>query len=104
MGELVGTKLWKASGGSYYFECPGCQRPHGFWTAEYYGGDTSKHPAWSWNGDGDKPTVTPSINCDASRPERHCHFFITNGQIAYQMDCWHNLKGQTVNLPDWGQD
>jgi len=41
---------------------------------------------WGWNGDMDKPTLTPSINCIAEKngkPTGGCgwHGFITNGVI-----------------------
>lgn len=42
---------------------------------------------WAWNGDKDRPTITPSINCIAEKdgkPTGGCgwHGFITNGRIA----------------------
>jgi hypothetical protein len=41
---------------------------------------------WGWNGDRDKPTLTPSINCLAEKdgkPTGGCgwHGFITNGEF-----------------------
>jgi hypothetical protein len=41
---------------------------------------------WGWNGDRERPTVTPSINCIAEKdgkPTGGCgwHGFITNGEI-----------------------
>jgi hypothetical protein len=42
---------------------------------------------WGWNGDQDRPTLTPSINCLAEKdgkPAGGCgwHGFITNGAIT----------------------
>lgn len=30
-----------------------------------------------------------------------CHSFVTDGKIQFLNDCFHSLKGQTVDLPDW---
>jgi hypothetical protein len=71
------------------------------------------HPVWEWNGDLEKPTVTPSIlvtypaNPDALeefkewRLERRCHVFVKNGKIQFLADCTHPLAGSTVDIPDW---
>lgn len=50
---------------------------------------------WSWNGDADKPTFHPSLNYPGK-----CHSFIREGKIQYLNDCSHDLRGQTVELPD----
>lgn len=75
---------------AYFFYCPGCNHVHAF-----------HHPRWTWNGSLDKPTVSPSINCNPSEPKRRCHFFIRNGRIEYCRDSYHQLAGLTVDLPDW---
>lgn len=77
----------------YFFYCPGCQFRH---FVRVSGGP----PVWSWNRDQDKPTVTPSIVVDVDGKGGTCHFFINDGQIRFLDDCWHALKGQTVELPD----
>lgn len=74
----------------YSFFCPGCKYDHSF-----------EVPRWTWNGSLEKPTFTPSLMCNASIPSSRCHSFVTNGQIAFLPDCWHNLAGQTVDLPDY---
>lgn len=33
-------------------------------------------------------------------PESRCHSFITDGKIQYLSDCFHELAGQTVDLPE----
>lgn len=77
----------------YVFFCPGCKRVHFF------------SDRWSFNGDMENPTVTPSIltgkhdfNTD------RCHSFITDGQIQFQSDCYHELAGQTVPLGDCSEE
>jgi hypothetical protein len=59
---------------------------------------------WSFNGDGDRPSFTPSMNIGVGpfpdgRIER-CHYFVTDGQIQYCADSTHAMAGQTVELPD----
>lgn len=89
--------------GQYFFECPGCKEFHAVWTAD----EGYPHPIWGFNGDIDKPTVTPSIltrypaNPEATdESERVCHSFITDGNVQFLSDCWHSLAGQTVELPE----
>lgn len=94
-------KVYKATGkasdvpeGTYFFECPGCGCLHSF-----------KHPPWYFNGDKERPTVTPSIlvngNSACINPTaKRCHSFITDGKIRFLDDCEHELKGQTVELGD----
>ena len=83
----------------YIFWCPGCKHAHGF--------KTSGHGAvWTFNGDMEKPTVSPSIltngnyhliNPDAPR----CHLFLRDGNLEFLSDCSHDLAGQTVPLEDF---
>ena len=30
----------------------------------------------------------------------YCHSFVTDGRIQYLDDCTHELRGQTIDLPD----
>ena len=76
----------------YHFWCPGCGAYHGF--------HVKGTVTWKFNGDMEKPTFTPSLLIDKSRPERRCHLFLTDGQLRFLGDCWHDLKGTTVPLPD----
>ena len=53
----------------------------------------------------EKPTVRASILVNGN-PALHnptakrCHSIITDGKIQFCGDCEHELKGQTVDLPD----
>lgn len=78
--------------------CPGCEQGHVFTTNS----PNAKHN-WTFNGDMDSPTFSPSMLVNKSWPERRCHSFVRNGQIQFLGDCFHELKGQTVDLPadDW---
>lgn len=118
--SALGSKLRRLEGGLVYFRCPGCKTGHQVRVE----GDGS--PKWGFNGDGDRPTFTPSIlvrtghfvelhgkHCDKSGdPEWPCdcvccHSFVTDGRIQFLSDCTHELAGQTVDLPDataiWGE-
>jgi len=78
----------------YWFHCPGCEYNHGVRVK-------GPHPVWQWNGNVDKPTVSPSLLVNGSTPETRCHSFITDGKIQFLGDCFHSLKGQTVEIPDY---
>ena len=74
------------------FECPACGCCHFI-----------RQPAWSFNGNYEHPTITPSIlvNADRNNPNTpRCHSFVKDGFIQFLDDCSHNMKGQTLELPD----
>lgn len=73
-------------------KCPGCGRHH---RVRVEGeGDT-----WYWNGDEERPTFTPSVHVmPGSKAE--CHFHVEDGRIQFLPDCYHELAGETVELPE----
>jgi hypothetical protein len=100
-------------GGSLGFWCPGCKEMH------------CVSSSWSFNGDHDRPTFSPSVlvtsghyvplfrrgidSCwctyQAEEGEdpapfkcQRCHSFVRDGQIQFLSDCTHELVGQTVPL------
>jgi hypothetical protein len=77
------------------FNCPGCGCNHPF-----HVGFTGR-PNWSWNGDYDKPTFSPSLVVFKDEPSQRCHSFVTDGKIQFLGDCFHDLKNQTVEIPEW---
>lgn len=100
--------LHKANDSTVFFWCPGCDEAHQVIIA----GDK----AWGFNNDYDEPTFSPSYLTWADPnpkavPEHdpkgkyrngfRCHSFIHLGKIQFLDDCTHELKGQTVELPDW---
>lgn len=94
------AKFEKVAGskGLYSFWCPGCQCAHQVWTkSEGY-----PHPVWGFNGNIDKPTVTPSIKVEypVGDQVKICHSFIRDGEIEYLSDCTHSLAGKTVGMLD----
>lgn len=74
----------------YWFHCPVCNCDHAYHV-----------PFWTWNGSMDAPTFHPSLLCNRDDPKSRCHLFIEDGKIKFQGDCYHELKGKTVDLPDW---
>lgn len=100
----IGTKILRREG--YYAGpthahwCPACKAMHDIAVEQPFANGAS----WSFNGDGDRPTFSPSVNCSwgpfpDGRIER-CHYFVKAGKIQYCGDCTHSLAGQTVDLPD----
>lgn len=83
----------------WVFHCPGCGYDHGLWIRQCLEGG---NPQWSFNGDVDKPTFSPSllVYVDDTRKESQCHSFIRDGMIQFLDDCKHELAGQTVEIPD----
>lgn len=86
------------------FWCPGCENEHG------QGGmhmlpvnTTDKSPSWGFNGDMERPTLTPSILTRYGRGQV-CHSFLVDGVFQFLGDCTHRFAGQNVpmpDLPDW---
>lgn len=90
--------------GVVYINCPGCGHPHSLDTVAR----NECGAMWTWNKDTVHPTFSPSLNVswyynksDGTRIDGQCHSFINNGMIQFLDDCTHELKGQTVSLPDW---
>jgi hypothetical protein len=90
MPKVVDLTNEKGEFGCHYIECPACGYGHGF------------DSRWSFNGDYDKPTFTPSMLVNANMPQlgHRCHSFITDGKIQFLSDCTHKYAGQTMDLPD----
>lgn len=73
--------------------CPGCKSTHIIYTK---GSGT----IWSWDGNVDAPTVTPSVRIFIGN-KTLCHYYLKGGKIDFLGDCAHELKSQSVDLPDW---
>jgi len=84
--------------GIFEFYCAGCKMEHVFYTVK----DVPNRPTWLFNGDLDKPTLSPSLLVEFTWGEERtpcrCHSFIKEGNIQYLNDCTHALAGQTVPL------
>jgi hypothetical protein len=91
----------------YQIKCPGCKHTHTVYTNPLY-----SSVCWGYNGNQSMPTFTPSLRVTTGSlaspgfvdpegvPPTCCHSFITDGAIQYCSDSTHELKGQTVELPE----
>ena len=87
------TKLASGNGERFLmFWCPGCDEPHG---PRIEGGSP-----WTWDGNREQPTLSPSILVTDHAGSR-CHSFLRAGRLEFLSDCTHAMAGQTVDLPDW---
>lgn len=118
------TRFKDLGDGNVAFHCPGCGNSHVLPTA------AGESPRWDWNGDLERPTLTPSILRRAGHYSQYhqadrgcwcthnaekiargeepsgfscviCHSFVTDGRIQYLSDCTHALAGQTIDLPPY---
>lgn len=101
------TKLVKINRTGLAHWCPACDSGHEI----NVGGVNSSGARWAFNGNAQCPTFSPSINLKINTPDMGadyqpdiastvCHYFISGGKIQYCADCTHELRGQTVDLPD----
>ena len=72
----------------YIYWCAGCKHSHAIWVRE-------QHPCWTFDGNFERPTIKPSVKIEGV-----CHHIITDGMIAYQADCSHELDGQTIEMSE----
>jgi len=92
---------WSSMDGSQHGKilflwCPGCDALH---SVELEHSPTT----WNWNGDLEKPTISPSILTHMSDVNK-CHCYVRDGKWEFLSDSYHALAGQTVemvDLPDW---
>ena len=82
----------------FSFYCPGCKCGHSY-----------EVPRWSFNGDYENPTFSPSLllfvpetvdPVDGTIYPRKtvCHLFVKHGKIEFCGDCPHELSGQTLEM------
>jgi len=111
MGQVSAYLRSVESGFAHY--CPGCEEMHYIQTKA----PRANGAQWSFNGDVDKPTFSPSMRITGTydiTDDEHarimrgepftpkpycCHYVLTAGVINYCGDCTHALVGQSVVLP-----
>lgn len=76
------------------FHCVGCDMWHSF---RVEAGISRSVPVWTWNGDMERPTFSPSLLVDRGM-DSQCHLFVHDGKIEYLGDCHHDLRGQTIDM------
>jgi hypothetical protein len=89
---------------NYYFYCLGCKELHGFRTKAPPGDGATKIPLWTFDGNVEQPSFTPSLrylrhkgDYPGCRP--HCRTIVTAGKIQFCSDCEHELAGKTLDMP-----
>ena len=93
------------SGDQLWHWCPGCEDLHAFNIG------TPGRPLWSWDGNVERPTLSPSMLCFTVHDEDGetlpsgqrrtlCHYFLRAGVLEYCADTPHALSGKSVVLPD----
>ena len=101
--NMAKIKIWESDLKYMIFFCPGCGKEH-----------MLSPTIHSWNGDVDRPTITPSVLFDwesgadsengilikGSGKANICHSFIRDGYIQFLVDCTHHLAGVIECLPD----
>lgn len=86
------------------FVCPGCIEFGGSGLHLLPVNSTTKSPSWDWDGDLEKPTLSPSILTGKDSETARCHSFLSEGVFQFLEDSTHSLAGQYVpipDLPDW---
>lgn len=111
----------------YMIMCPACKQGHLFNLKCGKNGLGGDKPCWTFDGNLDSPTFSPSMLCRSIRftPKGYadyrkwleggcgprtgefdnepliCHSFVHDGRIEFLPDCTHELRGQTVDLEEW---
>lgn len=87
------------------YKCPACG-----WHGIPVKVNVKEDNSWQWNGNLDKPTITPSVNhyYPESAYEQHpglkryrCHYIITDGIMNFCADCTHDKSGQSIIMVDY---
>ena len=98
---MAKTRVYKkqseTGGRMAFIFCPGCKANHAFQLDV----PQENGSMWTWNGSVDKPSFQPSMLVWQNEPEARCHSFVTDGKIQFLGDCFHDLKNQTIDLPDF---
>lgn len=82
--------------------CEGCKDLHYIYTKM----KNNLGCRWSFNGNMEKPSVTPSVHYKAEDKDPEwpllmvCHYILTDGVLNYCGDCTHELAGKSVPLPE----
>lgn len=88
------AKVSETEDNGLLFWCPGCKTGH-----RIVHGDGRN--LWKWNGNFERPTITPSVLVKGGPNNTLCHSYVTAGRIQFLGDSTHQLSGQVVDLPDW---
>src|SRR5687768_14816267 len=79
----------------FMFWCPGCNMGHPLFVTHPNTGGSQ----WTFNGNEDKPTVTPSLVLESAPGARpRCHVIVTDGMLHFLGDCEHEFAGKVVPM------
>ena len=101
------SKIRRLRDGWISFDCPGCSSgcyPGTDWTwgeSHAVNIDPARKPCWGYNGDDNRPTLTPSVRSRLHLPDgsvHTCHFFVRDGQLHYCADSTHSMAGKIVDM------
>ena len=81
----------------YLVRCPGCGVIH----ALYVRAPNERGARWTFSGDIESPTFSPSLLHQKDNPNGRCHSFIKAGFFEYLPDCHHRLAGNRIEIPEW---
>ena len=77
----------------YSHWCPACDELHYI--------QTVGHVTWTFNGNIEKPTFTPSLKHTMNNYDYCCHYVITDGKIYYDKDCSNEqYRNRVIDLPE----
>jgi hypothetical protein len=82
---MVTRKLRRATG-RYFHWCPACRELHPL------------PDKWSFNGNVERPSFSPSFRQHTTRGE--CHYTIADGQIHFYADSYHGRE-DIVTMPNF---
>lgn len=98
------AKVEDYGNGVWLFWCPACREHHPFHVVH---ADHPTGPKWTFNGNVEKPTFSPSLRVFARKLSERvtaCHLFVRDGRIEYCQDCPHEFAGKTVDMVDMPVD
>lgn len=82
------------------FICPGCLvAGHGSGLHILPVNTDQTSPSWHWDGDLEKPSLSPSI-LTKGHDGLVCHSFLKQGIFVFLGDSTHSLSGEAVDIPD----
>lgn len=77
--------------------CPGCKNLHIF---DVNGPVFRPRAQWTFDENYDAPTFNPSMLVNQHSARNRCHSWVRAGKIEFLVDCFHDLKGTTVEVPN----
>ena len=95
MSKIYNVELNLPDTATIGFKCPGCGLHH------HVQVKSPRGPVWTFNGDYDAPTLSPSVRVRWSlkKGAKTCHFFVRKGIIEFCNDSTHDKAGQHIPLP-----